>query len=78
MLEGRADTSTDPKEGRASRAAIWGKAFQTEGAGGPKALKLEMPGLFEQQRGGWCGWSKVREGKNDRKERHRSKDHGGP
>ena len=57
--------------------AVWGKAFQIDGAGGAKALKLEMPGLFEEQRGGRCSWSKVREEKSGRREQHTSKDHGG-
>lgn len=49
---------------------------------GEKAVRLSGEKHFRQReqeewRGGQCGWSRVREEKSGRRERHRSEDHVG-
>ena len=41
---------------------VGGGGFKTEGRADAKALRWDMPGVSEEYRGGWCGWSRVRDG----------------
>lgn len=41
---------------------VGGGGFKTEGRADAKALRWDMPGVLEECRGGWCGWSRVRGG----------------
>lgn len=55
---------------KGSKSPIWGYLGESIPNGGNrrcKALKQEMPSLFEEEQGGQSGWSKMKDGKRSRR-----------
>lgn len=50
------------KEGK-KPSDMGGRAHQVMGTANTKVLRREGPGVFQEQQGGQCGWSRVSKGR---------------